>query len=190
MMRLPVNIKRLCLFLIAMVLSSALLVNVVQAVAKTPDEQALEDDTPVLVAKDYLDEKIDELMAFIEELWGRTEKQQKLVSDLGKQVEDLKKQVQEIPKASVFELVELKAGQILTAGAGAEIIVRGGKATAISGKNGDGFADITSGDGIDIGTDQEVPVNHLLVASRDDGRGIKAESSIVYVLFKGVCVIE
>jgi len=189
-MKLPANNKQLSVILIIIVISSVLLINAVQAAAKTTNEQDLEDDAPVLVAKDYMDEKINELMEFIEELWGRTEEQHKLISDLGKQVEDLKKQAQEIPKASIFELVELEEGQILTAGAGTEIIVRGGKATAISGKNGDGLADITSGDGIDIGTGQEVPVNHLLVASRDDGRGIKAESSIVYVLLKGICVIE
>ncbi|GAE87367.1 hypothetical protein [Acetivibrio straminisolvens] len=60
---------------------------------------------------------------------------------------------------------------------------------AIGGEGG-GLSDITSGTGADINTDDEVPLNHLLLVSRDDGRGLRVTSEKAWVLVKGPYTIE
>lgn len=94
-----------------------------------------------------------------------------------------------IEKYGMFVALELTENQKLMAGASAEIIVRGGKAKAIRGTGG-GLSDITSGTGTDITTNQDVPLNHLLLVSRDDGRGIKIVGKKAWVLVKGPYTIE
>ncbi len=74
-----------------------------------------------------------------------------------------------------YEVVELKNGQCLIAGAGTEVILRSGKATAVVGKDSlGGLSDVTGGSEKDIEQGEKIPANHLLVISRDDGRGICA----------------
>lgn len=85
------------------------------------------------------------------------------------------------PAAAAFEVVKLEAGQSLTAGAGAEIILRSGTASAIGSSSG-GVADVTEGS--DLATGAAVSKNHLLLIPADDGRGIKC-ASLCYVMVKG-----
>lgn len=96
---------------------------------------------------------------------------------------------------ALFKVLTLSANQQLIAGEGTEIVLRGGAATAISGAKGDGLADVTAGLGTahDLKTGDKIPVNHLLIVARDDGRGIKVENvenNTVYVLVKGPYRIE
>ena len=70
---------------------------------------------------------------------------------------------------TTYEVVELKKGQCLIAGAGTEIILRSGKATAIEGPRG-GLSDVTGAR--DIKQGEDIPDNHLLIIPRDDGRGV------------------
>jgi hypothetical protein len=81
-------------------------------------------------------------------------------------------------------VVELNPGESLIAGTGTEFIVRNGKAVAIGGK--DGIPDITDGDSIADG--ETIPLNHLLLFPRDDGRGIMPhadQKSTVFVMVRG-----
>jgi hypothetical protein len=81
-------------------------------------------------------------------------------------------------------VVELNPGESLIAGSGAEFIVRNGKAVAIGGK--DGIPDITDGDSIADG--ELIPLNHLLLFPRDDGRGIQPhpdQKTTVFVMVRG-----
>lgn len=114
------------------------------------------------------------------------------ISELNTKIEQLTQQLQEQSKYNAYQVVELTAGQKLVAGASSEIIVRAGTATAISGVNGDSLADMTTDDSktTNLINGQTVPVNHLLIVSRDDGRGVKAISSKVYILFKGTYTIN
>lgn len=74
------------------------------------------------------------------------------------------------PSAAVFEVVEVPAGRSLIGGAGTEMILRGGEATAID--NGkDGISDLTAGKDLKTGT--AISMNHLLLIPKDDGRGIQ-----------------
>jgi hypothetical protein len=69
-------------------------------------------------------------------------------------------------------IVDVKPGQTLIASAGAEFIVRAGKAVIYS-QDANGVADLT--DGIDLANGVVAPTNHLLSFPRD-GRGITVQS--------------
>lgn len=74
-----------------------------------------------------------------------------------------------------WEVVEVPAGKSLICKDGTEIILRSGRATAIAvEKNGiiNGLTDITAGK--DLGIDELILANHLLIVPRNDGRGAKA----------------
>ncbi len=73
---------------------------------------------------------------------------------------------------SVYTVVNLNEGQFLQAGAGTEIILRAGNAEAVGNQLGDGISNVTSGQNLAGGA--KVPLNHLLIVPRDDGRGVKA----------------
>ena len=89
---------------------------------------------------------------------------------------------------SELVVVELIKGQKLIGGAGAEIILRGGKASAITSPQG-GLADVTSG--VDIREGENIPANHLLIIARSDGRGVLATSdSTVYLMVRGSYSVE
>ncbi|MRN54272.1 hypothetical protein [Paenibacillus monticola] len=70
------------------------------------------------------------------------------------------------------KIVDVKPGQTLIASAGAEFIVRAGKAVIYS-QDSNGVADLT--DGKDLTNGQAAPSNHLLSFPRD-GRGIAVQT--------------
>lgn len=76
------------------------------------------------------------------------------------------------------EIVTVKPGQILIAGAGAEFVVRAGKAVIYS-SDSNGVADLT--DGVDIKNGGAVANNHLLSFPRE-GRGIQVLEGNTYSL--------
>ncbi len=152
-------IKKSYIVVILVLMFSFVMVHMVQAGTAEPGT-----DANPLVGQDYVDSKIGELAASVDNL-------NKLVISLQK--------VQS-PK---FEVIELEPGKQMFLGDSTEIVLRGGKATAISGELG-GLSDLTSGTGADIITGQTVPLNHLLLASRNDGRGIKITVK-AWVLVKG-----
>lgn len=67
-----------------------------------------------------------------------------------------------------FVVVELKAGDIVTFGENTQVILRGGSATAIASVND--LPDVTGGTGIGLG--QSIPLNHLIIIPKNDGRGM------------------
>ncbi|MBT2291644.1 hypothetical protein J7E73_21445 [Paenibacillus albidus] len=73
------------------------------------------------------------------------------------------------PNESV--IVDVKPGQTLVASAGAEFIVRAGKAVIFS-EDANGVADLT--DGVDLANGATATSNHLLSFPRN-GRGIKVQ---------------
>ncbi|WP_310830525.1 hypothetical protein [Paenibacillus pedocola] len=75
------------------------------------------------------------------------------------------------PSNNEVIIVDVKPGQTLIAGAGAEFIVRAGKAVIYS-QDSNGVADLT--DGTDLANGLAAPSNHLLSFPRD-GRGITVQ---------------
>jgi len=161
------------IFIVAVVIYSLALVSIAQAVTTGSAEPG--SDANPLVAQDYVDSKVENLTAKINELSA-------VIEDLNKQVADLK----EGAGGSKFEAVEVKAGKQLVAGASTEIVIRSGKATAVGSANG-GLSDLIAG--VDIPTGGNIPLNHLLLVSRDDGRGFKVKSD-VWILIKGEYTIK
>ncbi|TCO73149.1 hypothetical protein [Marinisporobacter balticus] len=82
----------------------------------------------------------------------------------------------------VFEIVEVQKGQRVIGGASTEIIIRSGGALAIASASG-GVADLISGK--DLKNGEIIPLNHLLLLPRDDGRGIEVFVDKTFILIKG-----
>lgn len=80
-----------------------------------------------------------------------------------------------------FEIVNLKGGQTVIAGASTEMILRMGSAQIVATKKG-GVADVTSG--IDLQNGAVMPSNHLLIVPLDDGRGAQMLSDGI-IMIKG-----
>lgn len=85
-----------------------------------------------------------------------------------------------------WEVVQLAAGQKLIGQAGAEIIVRTGRAVIVD-ETINGIPDLTAGADLKAGT--AISLNHHLVVPRSDGRGILAQDS-VWVMYKGQAFIQ
>lgn len=86
---------------------------------------------------------------------------------------------------TVLQVINLKAGQTLTAEGGTEIVLRSGKAVVVT--STDGLSDVTGGK--DLAKGVSVPLNHLLIVPRSDGRGIKATAD-AWVMVRGAFVIK
>ncbi|MDD9271785.1 hypothetical protein ACFPES_32630 [Paenibacillus sp. GCM10023248] len=83
-----------------------------------------------------------------------------------------------------MKVVQLKNGQTLYAGAGAEFIVRTGRVLAVS-NDDNGIPDVTGGKDLAAGT--EVALNHLLIFPAE-GRGIKPSpknTADIFVMVRG-----
>ncbi len=132
-------------------------------------------DTELIIAsKDYVDQKIEILMAEIESLKAQI-------------LDTSENNLPEQASAQGFKVVVLGKNQKLIGEEGTEIIVRSGNTTAITGSSGEKLVDVTDGNDNYLDTGVPIPENHLLVVSRSDGRGIESidEKKVVYVLVKG-----
>jgi hypothetical protein len=79
----------------------------------------------------------------------------------------------------VFEIHNLTKGQKVTFGESAEFILRRGKAVVID-PIGNNIPDLTTG--VDIKPGELVPLQHLLLVPRDDGRGFEViENGVVMI---------
>ena len=85
-----------------------------------------------------------------------------------------------------WTIADMKAGQVFEGKAGTELLIRRGDAVVVDG-TGNGIPDLTGG--TDLQAKQKVPLNHLLLIPRDDGRGFIATGSVV-VMYRGEAVIR
>ena len=85
-----------------------------------------------------------------------------------------------------FEIVNLKSGQTVIAGASTEMILRMGNAQIVATQKG-GVADVTLG--IDLQNGAVMPSNHLLIVPLDDGRGAQMLSDGI-IMIKGSYTIK
>lgn len=84
-----------------------------------------------------------------------------------------------------FQVVNLPKGATLRAESGTELVLRGGKATAVVSEKG-GVLDATGG--VDLWQGAPVPANHLLIIPVSDGRGMQAETDAILIV-KGTFTI-
>lgn len=107
------------------------------------------------------------------------------LSYLNKRLEQIESRLQEGSPSgggtSNLEVVNLESGDELIVAQGTEMIPRTGSLTAIAGTSG-GLSDITEGANLDQGN--KATKDHLLIAPRSDGRGLKANTKAI-VLVRG-----
>ncbi len=89
---------------------------------------------------------------------------------------------------SAFEVVYLTKGQRLYSEGSMELLVRSGAANAVAPTANQGLSDMTVGGEILNG--KKVPINHLVLVPRGDGRGIIITSSESYVMVRGPYSVE
>lgn len=154
--------KIIHIVLTLVVASSFTLIHITRAATAEPGTP----EDPV-VSQSYVDAKIAALTSEINVL-----KQQLQNTQPGQPAQGAK-----------YEVVgPLQPGKQIIAGESTEIVVRAGGATAIASDKG-GVADLITG--TDLGTGANVPVNHLLLIPRNDGRGITITKAETYVLVRG-----
>ncbi|MGE5632715.1 MAG: hypothetical protein ACM3TR_16735 [Caulobacteraceae bacterium] len=153
-----------------------------------------------IVTQSYVEQKSEQIKYYIDSLIAKINEtdasQAQQITDLkaaleqkNQEIEKLKSDIQNTPSgaAAKFEVVELKKSQILVAGEGAEIIPRSGKFSAVYGANG-GLSDITSAK--DLKNGDAAVNNHMLIASRGDGRGLKALADKSFLIIKGTYTLK
>lgn len=157
-------------------------------------------DSDPLVTKSYVDQKISELSKQISGSGssGSTSVNSKTIEQLQIDVGDLTAFVvsalQEINTLknrvnaleSGYVVVEAKAGQTVVVAGGSEVLLRSGSATAIKGTYGV-LADATAGK--DLNDGDNIPLQHLLISSRSDGRGLRIKTN-AFMLIRGAYTIK
>lgn len=153
-----------------------------------------------IVTQSYVEQKSEQIKYYIDTLIEKVNSDaQAQAQEIAKLKAELELKDQEIAKLAEevknggsggsdrFEVVELGKNQLLIAGEGAEIIPRSGKFSAVYGENG-GLSDITSAK--DLKNGEAVVMNHMLIASRGDGRGVKALADKSFLIIKGSYTVE
>ncbi len=179
--------------LISLVGAGAILVGGVFWGFSASDPGSLEDP---LVTKGYVEEKFSSLVEEIDFLTREIDRVSKesqeleQVVELMDRVDGLEKRVDDVSDISpddfrdTFEPMLLKRGETIIAGDSTQIILRSGTARVVSSLAG-GLVDATSETNGDLSGNESVPLNHLLIVPRDDGRGIRITSGDAWVMVKG-----
>lgn len=150
-----------------------------------------------LVTKSYVDQQIAQLAAKISSSntgspgsvsSSELEQLKADVGDLTKFVIDALSDIQELEKKIAdngFQVISVKKGQVLELAGGSEVILRSGAATAISGQSGT-LVDVSAGK--DLLNGAAVPVQHLVISPKGDGRGLKITSDAWLIVRGGYTI--
>ncbi|HBY20529.1 MAG TPA: hypothetical protein DEG71_05895 [Clostridiales bacterium] len=168
---------------LTILLSGAIIFNIVQAAGSTPGS-----DSDPLITSSYLDKKMQEIVTTLQNSDKTTETalNQKIqqtsesLSAMDKKVDDLSKQIGQT-SAQGFEVINLSTGKRMICEASTEVILRSGKASVVS-ETSAGLSDVTAGGDIKAG--ETIVKDHLLIIPRSDGRGVRAETTVV-IMVKG-----
>lgn len=101
------------------------------------------------------------------------------IEDLQKKVDNLASSTGSGGSFAALEVVEIKAGEKIIAGAGTELILRGGKAFIIGSELG-GITNVTAGK--DFVSGMEFVANHLMIVPRGDGRGAYTNDYAIFMV--------
>jgi hypothetical protein len=133
-----------------------------------------------LVTQSYVEQRNEQLKYFFEQ---KDQEIKSLVEQNSGRINELEEKINSLPQgggnAGALEVVTLTAGQYLVGFAGTEIILRGGRATAVQSELG-GLSDVTGAR--DIKQGEIIPANHLLLVPRSDGRGVKADTDCILMV--------
>lgn len=145
-------------------------------------------DDPI-VSRSYVEGRIDQVKLYIDQkIKSVVEVSEANKVKIAKLEERSGQFNNETKGESRFQALTLQAGQKLIGIEGTEIIVRGGRVRAVVPESaGGGLVAINTP--LDIKNNEIVPINNLILISRNDGRGISAEIKS-YFLVKGGYRIE
>lgn len=141
--------------------------------------------------KYYINQNIEMINTDSVELKTRIDNINAEIQELKASVDDAKSNANNstTPSAGTsdkYQVVFLEEGKSIYLGESTEVIWRSGKATAIASQNG-GLSDMTIG--VDLKTGDDIPLNHLIIIPRNDGRGMHVTVSS-YVMVKGAYTIK
>ena len=156
------NHFRILFGIILLLLVISICFNIALAASDEKPEPGSEQDP--LVSKSYVDTNV--------------EKYELELQQLREEITALKENGQGAGSKG-FEAVSVDAGRVLSTGSGSEIVLRTGKAVAVKGENG-GLSDTTSAK--DLTDGMAITYNHLLISSRDDGRGLKTLTKCWFII--------
>jgi hypothetical protein len=114
-----------------------------------------------LVSLSYLEKRLEQFKFYVDERLSQT---------VGNPQEDINNNL---------KVVEIIPGQSIIGENGTEIILRDGRAKIIAGELG-GLSDVTEGK--DLGMDEPISKNHLLIIPRNDGRGVYAVTKSIFLV--------
>ncbi len=134
-------------------------------------------DDPIIVLS-YLNQRFNELIGDYK--LDKIEEHEQTIVSLNEKIDELTSKVDaQNQSGSVLEIVTLAPNQTLVCGAGTELILRSGNATAVASASG-GLADVTGG--VDIAQGEYILPNHLLIIPRDDGRGVYSSEGAIFMV--------
>jgi hypothetical protein len=184
--------KIIKILLLSFILTAVLSFGIMQIVA-SPSPAPGSNQDPI-VTKSYVDAKIAEALANYTgtpqgTTTGDTSTFEAKLTEIENDLRDLEREynysslaVAGAIEKTVFSVVQASKGQKLLLGEGTEIILRAGNADAVSGPGGD-LSNLTTGVSIANGT--KIDQNHLILSSREDGRGLAVISDTIWVMIKG-----
>ncbi|MBP7073695.1 MAG: hypothetical protein KBB40_09370 [Clostridia bacterium] len=142
-----------------------------------------------IVTQSYVEQKSEQIKYYIDSLIAQETAKLKTELELkGQEIAKLREEIKDAAKAAgKFQVVEMQKGQMLIAGEGAEIIPRSGKFSAIEDAFG-GLSDITAAK--DLKNGEAVVNNHMLIAARGEGRGLKALADKSFLIIKGTYTLQ
>ncbi|MGI6586534.1 MAG: hypothetical protein ACOX3L_11605 [Lutisporaceae bacterium] len=142
-----------------------------------------------IVTQSYVEQKSEQIKYYIDNLIAQETAKLKAELELKEQeIAKLKEEIKIAASGAVkFKVVEMQKGQILIAGEGAEIIPRSGKFSAIEDAFG-GLSDITAAR--DLKNGEAIVNNHMLIAARGEGRGLKALADRSFLIIKGTYTLQ
>ena len=144
---------------------------VIAVILALPINAAPGDSSDPIVVLSYLNQRFNELISNYN--LNKVAEHEKTIAELNEKIKNISS------NTGTLEVVNLKAGQKLIAGAGTELILRAGKATAIASDLG-GLSDVTKATDIAHGVD--IAPNHLLIVPRSDGRGVLATIDAIFMV--------
>lgn len=144
---------------------------IIAIILVSPINAAPGDNSDPIVVLSYLNQRFNELVEKYN--LSKISEHEKTIAELNEKIKNTS------AGTSTLDVVELKAGESIIAGAGAEIILRSGRASAIASSLG-GLSDVTKA--ADIAHGVEISPNHLLIVPRNDGRGVLAITDTFFMV--------
>ncbi|WP_432402376.1 hypothetical protein [Wukongibacter sp. M2B1] len=194
------NKKRISRFLF-IAFTTSVLIGSISIVSRAVFMEPGSEEDPI-VTLSYVEKRLEQLKYYInqniETLSNSTPEVNTKIDNIDSQLQELRDKVDnlslnqgnsdntETATTGTFKVVFIEEGKTVYFGESAEVIWRSGKATVITSQEG-GVSDLTIGK--DLQSGEEVPLNHLILIPRNDGRGMRLTTSS-YVMIKGGYTIK